>query len=139
MFRGWTTPVHINSVHLRQKDVKYLGLHLDRRLAWRKHIFEKRNQLGMTLTKMHWLLGRRSKLFTSNNILIYRTILRPIWAYEIHNTPSAYQLQLSATEHSYTRQSHSHSHNRPSAYQLQRSATEHSSACKSHSHKLQQA
>jgi hypothetical protein len=77
-------PVHINSVHLpQQEDVKYVGLHLNRRLTWRKHIFTKRKQLGMTLTKMHWLLGRKSKLSTSNNILIYKATLKPIWTYGI--------------------------------------------------------
>jgi hypothetical protein len=36
-------PVHINNVHLpQQDDVKYLGLHLDRRLIRCKHIFTKR-------------------------------------------------------------------------------------------------
>jgi hypothetical protein len=50
-------PVHINNVQLPQEDVKYLGLHLDRRLNWHKHIFAKRQQLGITLIKMYRLLG----------------------------------------------------------------------------------
>jgi hypothetical protein len=57
------------------QDVKYLRLHLNRRVTWCKHIFTKQKQLGMTLTKIHWLLGRKSKLSTSNNILIYKAIL----------------------------------------------------------------
>jgi hypothetical protein len=80
---GTCPPVHINSEHLPQQDVKYLGLHLDRRLTGRKHIFTKRKQLGMTLTKMHWLLGRQSKLSTSNKILIYKATLKPIWNYAV--------------------------------------------------------
>jgi hypothetical protein len=76
-------PVHINSVHLPQQDVKYLGVQLDRRLTWRKHIFTKRKQLGMTLTKTQWLLGRKSKLSMSNKILIHKAILKPIWMYGI--------------------------------------------------------
>jgi hypothetical protein len=57
------SPVYVNIVQLPQEeDVKYLGLHLDRRLAWRKHILAKRKQLGITLIKMHWLLDRKSKL-----------------------------------------------------------------------------
>jgi hypothetical protein len=77
-------PVHVNNVQLLQEeDVKYLGLHLDRRLTWHKHIFAKRKQSGITLTKMYWLLGRKSKLSIGNELLIYKTILKPIWTYGI--------------------------------------------------------
>jgi hypothetical protein len=32
---------------------------------------------------MHWLLGRKSRLSLSNKILLYKTILKPIWTYGI--------------------------------------------------------
>jgi hypothetical protein len=74
----------VYNVQLPQDDdVKYLGIHHDRRLTWHKHIFAKRTQLGITLTKMYWLLGGKSKLSTSNKLLIYKTILKPIWTYGI--------------------------------------------------------
>jgi hypothetical protein len=76
-------PVHINNVHLPQQDVKYLALHLNNRLTWRKHILTERKHLAVTLTKMHWLFGRKSKLSTSNKILIYKAILKPVWSYGI--------------------------------------------------------
>jgi hypothetical protein len=57
-------PVHINNVQLpEEEDTKYFGLHLDRRLIWHKHIFAKRKQQGITLTKIYWLLGCKSKLY----------------------------------------------------------------------------
>jgi hypothetical protein len=72
-------PVHVNNVLLPQEDgVKYLGLHLARRLIWHKYIFAKRKQLGKTITKMYWLLRPKSKLFTSKKLLIYKAILKPI-------------------------------------------------------------
>jgi hypothetical protein len=67
----------------KTEDVKYLGLHRYRRLTWHKHIFTKRKKLGIALTKMYWLLGRKSKLSTNNKLLIYETILKPISAYGI--------------------------------------------------------
>jgi hypothetical protein len=48
---------------------------------WHKHIFT--NQKQLTLTKMHWLLRRQSKLSTNNKLFLYKTILKPIWTYGI--------------------------------------------------------
>jgi hypothetical protein len=75
-------PVHINNVELPQaEEVMYLGLHLDPRLTWRNHIFAKRKQLGITLTKMSWLLGRQPKLTTSSKLLAYKVVLKQILTY----------------------------------------------------------
>jgi hypothetical protein len=89
------SPAHINSVQLPQ-EVKYLGLHLDRRLIWHRHIFAKRIQLGITVTKMYWLLGRKSKLSTDNNLLIYKTLLKPNWTYgtQLWGTASTFSTEI---------------------------------------------
>jgi hypothetical protein len=74
----------MNTVQLPCADqVKYLGLHLDRKLTWHHHIFTKRKQLGLTLTKKYWLLGRSSRLSLPNKLLLYKSILKPIWTYGI--------------------------------------------------------
>jgi hypothetical protein len=38
---------------------------------------------------MYWLLGRKSKLSTSNKLLLYKTILKPIWTYGIQHWGTA--------------------------------------------------
>jgi hypothetical protein len=86
---------HVTGVHLyneqfpQAEEVKYLGLHLDRRLTWQKHIFAKRKHLGITLSKMYWLLGRKSRLSISNKLLACKVILKPIWTYGIQLWSSA--------------------------------------------------
>jgi len=73
----------LNGLKIPQtKDAKCLG-HLDRRLNWRKHIFSKRKQLGIQLGKMYWLLGSKSQLSIKNKLLLYKAILKPIWAYGV--------------------------------------------------------
>ena len=82
--------VYLNEKPLPQQDkVKYLGMHLDRRLTWNEHIWTKRKQLNLKIRQMCWLLGRKSKLTIENKLLIYKTILKPLWTYGIQLWGSA--------------------------------------------------
>lgn len=84
MKRDECPPVTINGTQLKQEtSAKYLGIHLDRRLTWQKHIFSKRKQLGTKFRQMYWLMGRNSELTLENKTLIYKTILKPVWTYGI--------------------------------------------------------
>jgi hypothetical protein len=47
------------------------------------------NHLGITLTKLYWLLDRKSLLSMSNKLLLYKVILKPIWTYGIQLWGSA--------------------------------------------------
>jgi hypothetical protein len=45
-------------------------------------IYQAQILFGKTeTTKIYWFFGRKSKLSTSNKLLIYKTILKPIWTY----------------------------------------------------------
>jgi hypothetical protein len=50
----------------------------------------------MMLAKMHWLLGQKSELSTSNKILIYKATLKPIWTYgiELWGTASTSNIEI---------------------------------------------
>jgi hypothetical protein len=75
-------PVYVNQSIIPQTEtVKYLGLHFDKRLTWREHITKTRKHLDLKTRELIWLIGKRSPLSLTNKILIYKTVLKPIWTY----------------------------------------------------------
>lgn len=82
--RDTCPPVTLNNDVIPQDDnAKYLGMYLDRRLTWQKHIWTKRKQLDLKLRSMYWLIGRHSQMTTYSKLTIYKAILKPIWTYGI--------------------------------------------------------
>lgn len=77
-------------------EVRYLGMHLDRGLTWKKHVQTKRKQLNLKFNKMFWLLGRYSRLSVENKLIIYKSILKPVWVYgiELWGTTSDSNIQI---------------------------------------------
>lgn len=74
--------IFINRVQIPQAEtVKYLRLHLDSRLNWKHHVRQKAQQIRLKLREMYWLVGPYSQLKLSNKVLIYRSIIKPIWTY----------------------------------------------------------
>ena len=77
-------PVTLNGVEIPMaEEAKYLGIHLDRRLTWRNHIFAIQKQLSHQLRKTYWLIGGKSKLSLENKLLLYKCTIKPTWTYGI--------------------------------------------------------
>lgn len=83
--RKETCPVvTINNVQIPQaQTVKYLGIHIDRKLTWKHHIMKKKKQVEIKARELQWLIGRKSQVSTENKVLIYKAVIKPIWSYGI--------------------------------------------------------
>jgi hypothetical protein len=78
--RGTCLPVHVNNIHLpRTEEIKYVGLYLDRRLTWHKHIFTKRKQPGIAFNK---------------NALVTRTQIKTLYKQQIPHLQNYTQTNL---------------------------------------------
>jgi hypothetical protein len=58
-------------------------MHVDSKLSWKDHIKKKRKQIDLKVRHLYWLIGRKSKLSLANKLLIYKTIIKPIWTYGV--------------------------------------------------------
>jgi hypothetical protein len=56
-----------------------LGLHLDNKLNWKDHIIKKRKQMDLRHKELCWLFGTKSHLSVDNKLLLYKSIMAPIW------------------------------------------------------------
>lgn len=64
-----------------EKDAKYLGINIDEKLTWKKHIIKIKKQLQHKTRQLYWLIGPKSTLSLPNKILIYKAAIKPIWTY----------------------------------------------------------
>jgi hypothetical protein len=62
-------------------DARYLGVILDKRLTWSKHIDQVRKKAVQRLGILGPLLNRRSGLSIRNGVLLYKQLIRPMMDY----------------------------------------------------------
>jgi len=77
-------PIYLSNVEISAATtVKYLGLHLDIKLNWKEYIINKRKQMYLRHKELFWLLGRSSPLSVGNKLLLYKSLIAPIWTYAL--------------------------------------------------------
>lgn len=77
-------------------QVKYLGIILDKKLTWGPYLKTKRKSLNSRSRLLRSL--QKFKLPLHNKILIYKTMLRPIWSFGAQTLGCAKPLQLKTIE-----------------------------------------
>ena len=70
-----------NQAILWETSYKYLGLHLDSKLQWHKHITEKLSKAKRATGSVNSLLAWNSHLLVKNKLLLYKSLIRPVITY----------------------------------------------------------
>lgn len=87
---GTCPPVSVDNIPIPSSDtVKYLGLTLDKRLTWKQHIRSKRLTLNSRSRSLKHLLSKNKFTKLETKLLIYKSLLKPIWTYGLQLWGSA--------------------------------------------------
>lgn len=70
-----------NKAIANENHAKYLSINLDARPKWKIHVKLKRAQFDIKLRELYWLLGRNSNMWMTNQLLVNKQGLKPIWLY----------------------------------------------------------
>lgn len=70
-----------DSIVPMEKNVKYLGMHLDNKLTFKDHIEKSCTKALNCLKSVYPLIGPKSKLSVKNKLLIYKVCIRPKLTY----------------------------------------------------------
>jgi hypothetical protein len=76
------TEITLNGDRIPWSDeVKYLGVHLDKRLTFASHISKSIDKASLAFKILYSFLNRKSKLCVTNKLLLYKVCIRPILCY----------------------------------------------------------
>ena len=76
------SPFHVLNAQIEWKnEAKYLGVILDKRLTYRKHVDFVLQKAQMAIRLLYPLMCRKAKLDKNNKILLYKSCIRPIFTY----------------------------------------------------------
>jgi hypothetical protein len=52
-------------------------------LTWAQHLAKKRKQIDLKVKDLYWVIGRKSPTSLESKVILYKTIIKPIWTYGI--------------------------------------------------------
>ncbi|VVC41248.1 Reverse transcriptase domain [Cinara cedri] len=88
--QGICPPVSVDNIPIPPSDtIKYLGLTLDKRLTWKQHKRSKRLTLNARSRTLKHLLSKNKFTKLRTKLLLYKSLLKPIWTYGVQLWGSA--------------------------------------------------